>query len=150
MPLVSGKTMGYIALRLLLATATGGASEAAMIGADIMGAAFAAADFFEAAEALVSSAPTFEGAVEEALKDGRLTWQEAQELTKHAVEICTDVGELKEAHDHLKEELKANKTLTGEKVMRVARKVHCSVCGAEGVNKASHRRGHARAGKHNF
>lgn len=143
-----GTTAGYFAIRALLAVGTGGASEAAFIAGDIMGAAFAAAEVVDAAANFASSGQDLSDAIHQSVQDGKITPEEGRDLLARAKDHAINTAELKDTADHLRKELRG--TVSGDQVLRTARQVRCSVCGATGVNKATHVRSSKNAHKHNW
>lgn len=146
----SNGTLLYWSIRALLAASTGGASEGAFIAGDVMGAAFATAELFTALDTAMASGDSLESVIRCAVLDGKITGAEAAEILNGAREFGTDMYDLHEAKQHLKQELRGHRVVSGDHVLHAARRVRCSICRAEGVNKSSHRRGHRLAHKHYF
>ncbi len=88
-----------------------------------------------------------------------------KELLDHVGEAHEDFEDVHETIKEIKESAKSlekagknlqsqGKTKVTGKVLAAEHKhthaVHCAVCGAPGVNKSSHKKGHKRAGLHKF
>ncbi len=146
-------TVGYFALRGLAAALSGGASEAVFVAGDVIGGVAAAWDVGSTLGDLTQSGAGFMDTIEEALADGQITEEEAEDLREKGSKVLDDAAAVKDAAAELKAELKAmgSKKVNAKDVAAVGKRVsHCAICHAVGVNKRSHVPGHKLAYKHHF
>ena len=136
-----------LCVRLILGAATVGASEAIMLPLDLADTAFDAAEVLDCCEMLETcqEASDFEE-LRETIEETHEVYEDIRENikeVKHGAKMLKKVGKLLQSEGKHK--------VKGKEVAAVVkREVHCSECGAVGVNKRSHKRGHPQAMLHKF
>lgn len=148
-----GRQAAKLALRILLDTITCGLAEAVFIPLDIADAVCTAKDIADSLtdvkDALRSSGDT-KGLIAAAKAGGVLASGEFDDSDAADPDLASG---LVEAAGDLEVEFKkeGGKSLNITSARAVARRVvHCKICGAPGVNRATHKRGHKKAHLHRW